>query len=1089
MSSRSTEDDSRSPAAPWSQVPWSPTLQTPASTAFPVSPLRESHSGGISAPHSLAAAVSARKHEYIRKRAIKIKVGTWNVAALNGTEDDLGAWFVDGQRLAGLSRDQSPGPSEERNESVDDQEHRRPKTEGEKTTSTPLLPKEDVPAMPQGDEIGLYALGLQEIIDVTSVTEAVKPYTDPNPAKKWKDALEKALPDGYVKVAEQQLLGLLILIYASPALAPTISSASATSIGTGLMGYLGNKGAVAVRIVLADTTRLSFINCHLAAGADQAALNRRIWDTNQIMTRTRFSPVSLDGAVVEGGEEKIGDEDVCFWFGDLNYRLDDIPGEDVRRLLLLHTRNEYDLENKSKYRIDSEFGYISAASSESKSSSHDEYDDSARPAPPDSPAERALEPESDPASLHTTLQSLLAHDQLRKQQRLHRAFHDGWREGEITFLPTYKYDIGSVGMFDSGEKQRGPSWCDRILFRTRRDKEAHEKRAQQEAEARRKDEAMKAQGLDQAAAEQDVLFDYDPDLDGLAYGDDYEDYDEREDAYHDAELVQTREDVDDAIELDHYVSYQRVLSSDHKPLAAIFTLTYDAVIPELKAQVHQEVARELDKAENEGRPAVTVVVDNQSDDSIPPTDDTSIAGSDVNVVHFGQVRYMVRKSRMVTIANTGQIPATFRFVERTTEAANETRALPSWLDVEVYAESSSAPVLVHDASAQEYTVSPGETTGIELSLELSDPELVHNLNDGNAELDDILVLRITGGRDHFIPVKATWLYSCFCRTLDELVLVPAAGGVRSLPRIGDAGGTDETRLATHHSAPRELYALTEAIPGLVERAVAEWDMIHEGETPPWQPDDAGGDSWPFSPHSWTFPDGVERWELCAALREALDTATPFAEHLNPELSSLVRLELLAETLLLFLRGLRDGILTQEMWSDVDQRLAATEKAKAQADSSEVQEIVMDALSQASSVHSVSFTFLTFMLDRILSERIPAPAEGALPNPSRRSQSSTISADSVLEPDTTPASDASAKRGFFPSLRRRRTQSTTSSSGYVQPDSPALERRKRIVSAYAEIFAPVVIRSEQDATVKGKDKKTLDARKRRVLQSFLDPPQA
>ena len=52
---------------------------------------------------------------------------------------------------------------------------------------------------------------------------------------------------------------------------------------------------------------------------------------------------------------------------------------------------------------------------------------------------------------------------------------------------------------------------------------------------------------------------------------------------------------------------QRVLSSDHKPLNAIFTLKYDAVVPELKAKVHAEVAKDLDKAENEGRPNVTVV--------------------------------------------------------------------------------------------------------------------------------------------------------------------------------------------------------------------------------------------------------------------------------------------------------------------------------------------------------------------------------------------------------------------------------------------------------------------------------------------------
>jgi phosphatidylinositol-bisphosphatase len=53
------------------------------------------------------------------------------------------------------------------------------------------------------------------------------------------------------------------------------------------------------------------------------------------------------------------------------------------------------------------------------------------------------------------------------------------------------------------------------------------------------------------------------------------------------------------------VAHQRVLSSDHKPLDAIFSFKYDAVVPELKSKIHQEVARELDRAENEGRPNVT----------------------------------------------------------------------------------------------------------------------------------------------------------------------------------------------------------------------------------------------------------------------------------------------------------------------------------------------------------------------------------------------------------------------------------------------------------------------------------------------------
>jgi len=1074
-------DSSQKSPQPWKSTdPWAPASGTPGT--FPASD-DPSATTSAPAPQSLSAAVKARQDEYIRKKALKIKIGTWNVASISGTEKDLGPWFVGGYGVKGLSQDLAGLAVEAQNdsvvnhdiESVEQQEARMAK---KKTT----LPKDDVPAVDHDEQIDLYVLGLQEVIDVTSMTEAVKPYTDPNPAKKWKKALAEALPPGFEKVAEQQLLGLLILIYASPGLYPTINSVSTSSVGTGLMGYLGNKGAVAVRLMIGETTRLCFVNCHLAAGADQAALNRRIWDTSQVLTRTRFSTVSLDGEPTDGPEEKIGDEDFGFWFGDLNYRLDDIPGEDVRRLLLLHTRNEYDIANKSKRRIDSELGYLTAASNESVAShKHYEYSDVELPAS-ESAAEPALDPKSDPASLHTTIQSLLAHDQLRAQQRLGKAFHEGWREGEINFLPTYKYDVGSVGMFDSGEKKRSPSWCDRVLFRTRRDREVYEEKAKRLEEARKKDEAMKARGIDEANAEQDVLFDYDPETDGLAYGDDYDEYDEEEDAIHDAELVRTREDYGDPIELNHYISHQRVLSSDHKPLDAIFTLTYDAVVPELKAKVQQEVARELDKAENEGRPAVTVVVDNVPEDTSSKADDAA----DMNAVQFGQVRYGEKKTRTVTIANTGQIAATITFADRPSDLGEDGKAVPSWMELNVEQETNENADQNTTKSPCEFTLSPGDTTVICLTIDISDGQLVRELNMGDLRLDDILVLRVTNGRDHFIPIKGTWLQSSFFRTLDELVLAPEGGVrmLRDLRRKASTGGSD-----AHHSAPKELFSLTETIPSHIERSIADWSMLHGTDTPPWQYDGVGL-SWPFNPQTWTFHEGEERAEYRLHVREALDRAQPLEESFSPDNPCIIRLEVLAETLLAFLRSLRDGILTPEAWAEVELRLNAAEKGKTQPTSDDIQDMVMDSISR-SPVHSVSFTFITFMLMRIVNELVPCGAAQATtaaatasPNPSRRSRTSTLSSDSGQTSQS--GQETPGRRSLFAPLRRRRTQSiSTSSETAAAPEFTTLERRHRLIDAYTEILAPIVIRSDNDATIKGREKKALELRKKRVLEVFLD----
>lgn len=55
------------------------------------------------------------------------------------------------------------------------------------------------------------------------------------------------------------------------------------------------------------------------------------------------------------------------------------------------------------------------------------------------------------------------HDQLKLQMSHRKVFH-GFKEGNISFRPSYKYDTGS-DRWDSSEKSRVPSWCDRILWK------------------------------------------------------------------------------------------------------------------------------------------------------------------------------------------------------------------------------------------------------------------------------------------------------------------------------------------------------------------------------------------------------------------------------------------------------------------------------------------------------------------------------------------------------------------------------------------------------------------------------------------------
>lgn len=954
---------------------------------------------------SLAQVVYSRRAEYVRPKHVRIKIGTWNVASFKGTEKDVGGWFVGGKGVAegltGLNLGDQP-----RRESVEDVAEQEARYARKQET----LPLGDTGVLPGDSDVGLYVLALQEVVDISSAAEALRPYTDPAIASKWKDAMTAALPKGYTLVAEQQLIGLLLLIYAAPDVAKDVKSVSTTSVGTGLMGYMGNKGAVTARVVLGETTRLVFVNSHLAAGADKTSLERRNWDAAQILSRTRFEPIKDAMDLSQTTGEQIGDEDFAFWCGDLNYRLEGIPGDDVRRLLMLHTRNEYDLSQRSARKIEREIREAAESAKERMSEDSAPSNPSAR-----SSVEARRSTDSnrttttlgeeimnseDPAALQTTLSSLLPHDELQQQIRTRKAFHDGWREGPITFLPTYKYDAGSVGVFDSSEKKRAPSWCDRILYRTRRDKLAYEANVREEINSRKKDEEMHASGIDEAANDDEMLYDYDPETDGADAVDEYDEYDDVADG-----VVITREGFEDEIELEYYTAHQRVLSSDHKPLDASFMLKYDAVVPELKAKIHAEAARELDKTENESRPNVTVVVDKHN--ATPASADDSPADK-FEGVSFGDMRWAQSKHRSLTIANTSRVPASFSFIERPVEAGQATGIAPKWLGMLINGKATPSSSISSDL----VTLEPGETCAIELELRIMSMDDVRSLNDQDRTLDDILVLRVENGRDHFIPIRGKWLESSLSRSVAKLVRIPE-GGVRrlqgqkpsdkgkavkaavnaasafssmlpggssskseSVDGAQDASSPVDEDEPVRFSAPRELFRLTEAIEELDQRVVAEWDMTNFGmstlesddsshpvNSAPWDEHAA----WPFAEECWTERTTTHWIEAMSDACNALDEDKPLERSLPEDLPRIQRLYVLSSLLILFLRSMPDGVVPAEIWPQIENYLIEKDKAKTKPPYDDQRMAVQEILSSSPS-HSISFILVISMLERMILER-------------------------------------------------------------------------------------------------------------------------
>ncbi len=89
-----------------------------------------------------------------------------------------------------------------------------------------------------GDKIGLYVLGLQEVVD-----PQCGPVREPRLRRygiechgEVEDGMEAALPAGYELVSCEQMTGLLLLVYASPEVAPRSATLAPRLSGPGCLG-------------------------------------------------------------------------------------------------------------------------------------------------------------------------------------------------------------------------------------------------------------------------------------------------------------------------------------------------------------------------------------------------------------------------------------------------------------------------------------------------------------------------------------------------------------------------------------------------------------------------------------------------------------------------------------------------------------------------------------------------------------------------------------------------------------------------------------------------------------------------------------
>ncbi|CAG8439804.1 7372_t:CDS:10 [Ambispora gerdemannii] len=290
-------------------------------------------------------------------------------------------------------------------------------------------------------EPDIYAIGFQEL-DLSAEAFILN---DNTREEDWTRAVARGLGDratNYWKIVSKQLVGLLLMVFVRKEHVTIVKDVQTDSAGVGIMGMMGNKGGVSVRMRFHDST-ICFVNCHLAA--DDTQVLRRNQDYLEICRRITFpinpsysvpsspvspitpiptSPISATAASpnwlqnnipiavniggmigISGGPapEKaltIFDSDRLIWMGDLNYRIEALPLAEIK-----------DLWEKRDFDV------------------------------------------------------LLKFDQLSIQRTNKWAF-DEFEEGQITFPPTYKYDV-RTNNWDSSEKKRAPAWTDRILWRSK----------------------------------------------------------------------------------------------------------------------------------------------------------------------------------------------------------------------------------------------------------------------------------------------------------------------------------------------------------------------------------------------------------------------------------------------------------------------------------------------------------------------------------------------------------------------------------------------------------------------------------------------
>jgi phosphatidylinositol-bisphosphatase len=155
----------------------------------------------------------------------------------------------------------------------------------------------------QSGAADIYAIGFQEIVDLNAMNVALDSSKSQSRSLFWQEKIENCLRSTgskYVLVAEKHLVGLMLCVFSKDLVRHHIKDVRSTSAGVGIMGMMGNKGGVSIRMSVYDSS-VCFVCAHLAAHRDNIA--GRNSDFKNIVERSLFVAEDSTG---QGNEEEIG---------------------------------------------------------------------------------------------------------------------------------------------------------------------------------------------------------------------------------------------------------------------------------------------------------------------------------------------------------------------------------------------------------------------------------------------------------------------------------------------------------------------------------------------------------------------------------------------------------------------------------------------------------------------------------------------------------------------------------------------------------------------------------------------------------------